>query len=462
MLTLIIYYISKLKDFWRDSSMNAVVVAVLLMLVLSLLRVNIIIALMIGALAGGLTGGLGLGETVKAFTDGLGGNATVAVSYALLGAFAAALTKTGLPDAMVEASVKLIGKKEDSRKKALSKVLIVLIILIISCFSQNVVPVHIAFIPVLIPPLLKIFNELEMDRRLVACVMTFGLTAPYIVLPVGFGQIFQGMLRDNMASAGLKVPLSDIPYALIIPTAGMVVGLILSVIVFRKPKKYETKEIAGLSSSPYTKKSIAIALFSIAVSLAVQLYLSQVLGVEGMIMGALAGLFTLFISGVMKRNEADKLITDGMILMAFIGFVMLVAAGFSNVLNKTGDVASLVKASTGFIGHSQSLGALLMLIVGLLITMGIGSSFATVPVITTIFVPLCAQLGFSPMATIAVIGAAAAVGDAGSPASDSTLGPTSGLSADGQHHHIWDTCVPTFIFYNIPLVIFGWIAAVVL
>ncbi|MCI3987798.1 sodium:proton antiporter, partial [Bacillus vallismortis] len=78
-----------------------------------------------------------------------------------LGAFAASLTKTCLPDAMVEASVKLIGNKEYTRKKALSKVLIVLIILIKSCFSQNVVPVHIAFIPVLITPLLKIFNELE-------------------------------------------------------------------------------------------------------------------------------------------------------------------------------------------------------------------------------------------------------------------------------------------------------------
>lgn len=235
--------------------MNAVVIAVLLMLVLSLLRVNIVIALIIGALAGGLTGGLGLGETVKAFTEGLGGNATVAVSYAMLGAFAAALTKTGLPDAMVEASVKLIGNKEDTRKKALSKVLIVLIILIVACFSQNVVPVHIAFIPVLIPPLLKIFNELEMDRRLIACVITFGLTAPYIVLPVGFGQIFQGMLKDNMADAGLNVPLGDIPYALIIPVAGMVVGLILSVIVYRKPKVYETKEISGVKASPYTKKA---------------------------------------------------------------------------------------------------------------------------------------------------------------------------------------------------------------
>ena len=49
--------------------------------------------------------------------------------------------------------------------------------------------------------------------------------------------------------------------------------------------------------------------------------------------------------------------------------------------------------------------------------------------------------------------AAAALGDAGSPASDTTLGPTSGLNADGQHDHIWDTCVPTFIAFNIPLMI---------
>lgn len=181
-----------------------------------------------------------------------------------------------------------------------------------------------------------------------------------------------------------------------------------------------------------------------------------------MIFGALSGLAVLFLSGAMKRGEADELITNGMNMMAFIGFVMLAAAGFANVLEKTGDVKALVEASTGFISNNQVIGALLMLIVGLLITMGIGSSFATIPIIATIFVPLCMQLGFSPMATIAIIGTAAALGDAGSPASDSTLGPTSGLNADGQHHHIWDTCVPTFIFYNIPLILFGWIAAIVL
>lgn len=442
--------------------MNAVVIAVIVMLILSLLRVNVVLALIVGALAGGLTGGLGLGQTVSVFTEGLGGNATVAVSYALLGAFAVALTKTGLPDAMVEAAVKLIGKEGDTRRKTLSKALIVFVILIISCMSQNVVPVHIAFIPVLIPPLLKILNELQVDRRLIACAMTFGLTAPYILLPVGFGQIFQGILKDNMKDAGLSVTLADIPIAMIIPIVGMIAGLAVAAFVYRKPRTYEMKEIAGQKSASYTKKSLSIAVLAIAVSLSVQLYLSQSLDVDGMIFGALSGLAVLFLSGAMKRGEADELITNGMNMMAFIGFVMLAAAGFANVLEKTGDVKAIVEASTGFISNNQVLGALLMLVVGLLITMGIGSSFATIPIIATIFVPLCMQLGFSPMATIAIIGTAAALGDAGSPASDSTLGPTSGLNADGQHHHIWDTCVPTFIFYNIPLILFGWIAAIVL
>ncbi|NVO99748.1 sodium:proton antiporter, partial [Photobacterium damselae subsp. damselae] len=65
-------------------------------------------------------------------------------------------------------------------------------------------------------------------------------------------------------------------------------------------------------------------------------------------------------------------------------------------------------------------------------------------------------------ATIAIVGTAAALGDAGSPASDSTLGPTSGLNADGQHEHIWETVVPTFIHYNLPLIAAGWIASMIL
>ena len=46
--------------------MNAVVAAVGLMLVLSLLRVHVVVSLIIGAVVGGLIAGLGIETTIKA------------------------------------------------------------------------------------------------------------------------------------------------------------------------------------------------------------------------------------------------------------------------------------------------------------------------------------------------------------------------------------------------------------
>jgi putative amino acid transporter len=181
-----------------------------------------------------------------------------------------------------------------------------------------------------------------------------------------------------------------------------------------------------------------------------------------MIFGALSGIVLLYFSGQLKLKSSDAVLTEGMKMMSYIGFVMISAAGFAAVMRETGEVETLVKDSAAFIGNSTALGVLLMLVIGLLVTMGIGSSFSTIPIITTIFVPLAGELGLSVMATIALIGTAAALGDAGSPASDSTLGPTSGLNVDNQHNHIWDTCVPTFLHYNLPLIAFGFIAAMVL
>ena len=63
-------------------------------------------------------------------------------------------------------------------------------ILAMSVMSQNLIPVHIAFIPLIIPPLLTVMNKLRIDRRLVACVLTFGLVTTYMWIPVGFGSIF--------------------------------------------------------------------------------------------------------------------------------------------------------------------------------------------------------------------------------------------------------------------------------
>lgn len=129
---------------------------------------------------------------------------------------------------------------------------------------------------------------------------------------------------------------------------------------------------------------------------------------------------------------------------------------FALALSRSGLPDSLVNSVVHLIGDSKALAALLMLLVGLFVTVGIGSSFSSVPVLAMIYVPLCVQFGFSQLATIALIGTAAALGDAGSPGSDSTLGPTACLGVDGQHDHIWDTVVPTFIHFNIPLGIFGW------
>ncbi|HFJ9316486.1 TPA: Na+/H+ antiporter family protein [Bacillus tropicus] len=439
--------------------MNAVLVAVAAMLLLSLLRVQVIVAIIVGALTGGIIGGLGISETINTFTTGLGNSAPIALSYAMLGGFAISLSKTGLPDAMIQTALKWIGNEQDTKKQVYSKILILFIILTMACFSQNVIPVHIAFIPILIPALLKVLNELKVDRRLVTCIITFGLITPYMWVPAGFGKIYHDVLQTNAAQSGLTFDVALIPKAKTIPAIGMIIGLCVAVfITYRKPRTYETEQIHTTENEivPYTKRSITFGLVSILATLTVQL------ATESMIFGALAGIIVLSVSGSLPLKEADAILTSGMRMMSFIGFVMIAAAGFGAVLRKTGHVESLVQTSAHIIGNNKPLAAFLMLVIGLLVTMGIGSSFSTIPILTTIFVPLCIQLGFSPMATIAIIGTAGALGDAGSPASDSTLGPTSGLNADGQHHHIWDTCVPTFLHYNIPLLIFGFIAAITL
>jgi putative amino acid transporter len=439
--------------------MNAVVLAVAVMLVLSLLRIHVVVALLVGALTGGFIAGMGLTETINVFTEGLGSNAVIALSYALLGSFAVALSRTGLPALMVNKAIVLVGKEGETRKKSLSKVLILFVILMISSFSQNLIPVHIAIIPIFIPPLLHVLNELQLDRRLVATVITFGLITPYMWFPVGFGGIFHEILQTNMKDSGLTIKMDQIPAAMTIPSLGMIAGLLIAVfITYRKPRSYENKVVGSSDSEAavYTKRSIITAVLAIAATLFVQLK------TDSMIFGALSGIVLLYFSGQLKLKSSDAVLTEGMKMMSYIGFVMISAAGFAAVMRETGDVETLVKDSVAFIGNSTALGVLLMLVIGLLVTMGIGSSFSTIPIITTIFVPLAGELGLSVMATIALIGTAAALGDAGSPASDSTLGPTSGLNVDNQHNHIWDTCVPTFLHYNLPLIAFGFIAAMVL
>lgn len=446
--------------------MNAVLLSLAILFGLSMLRVHVVLAMLTATVVGGLAGGLSMSRVLDVFGEGLKDNAGIALSYALLGAFAAGLTETGLPDKLVRGAVSLVqGKDSTKAPRAAARYLVLAAIALIACMSQNAVPVHIAFIPVLIPPLLVLFNSLHIDRRAVACALTFGLITPYMLLPVGFGAIFHDTVAGNITKNGLAVDASLLPRAMLIPAIGMVIGLIVSLAVsYRKPRQYTTIEgatQAGSASIPgqdgETNKWAAWSgLAAIAAMLTVQL------STGSMIYGAAAGLAILILSRVIPWSRADRVLTDGMRSMAYIGFVMMSASGFGAVLRDTGHIETLVRASVEAVGDNRAIAALLMLAIGLLVTLGIGSSFSTIPIIATVFVPLCIGLGFSPLATVALIGTAGALGDAGSPASDSTLGPTAGLNADGQHDHIWDTCVPTFLHYNVPLLIAGFIAAMVL
>jgi predicted histidine transporter YuiF (NhaC family) len=440
--------------------MNAVIVGVMLMLILTLCRINVIVAMTVSAILAGLTAGLGLSQTVNAFNDGLSGGAEIALSYAMLGAFAVAISKSGLTRILASKLLKQVNENSHKGETTLSY-LILSIILLCAISSQNLIPVHIAFIPILIPPLLVVFNKLRLDRRAIACILTFGLATSYMVLPYGFGGIYlYSILHKNLTENGLEIVNTQVPMAMIIPAIGMFFGLWVAVFIsYRKRRSYESHSLTEQQQEvviKQPKKVLAVGITAVLCSLVAQ-------NISGsMILGGLVGvaIFTLF--GVVKLEQNGDVFSKGIAMMAMIGFIMISAQGFASVMKATGDVASLVSSAAGMIEGNKPLAAALILLVGLLITMGIGSSFSTVPIIATLFVPLCMELNFSVMATAALVGTAGALGDAGSPASDSTLGPTSGLNADGQHDHIWDSVVPTFIHFNIPLLVAGWVAAMVL
>lgn len=431
--------------------LNPVIISVLVMIVLSLLNLNVILAILIAATTAGISAGMSLQDTMGILIKGMGGNSETALSYILLGALAVAISKTGLADILSKKIAKLVKQR---------KTLFILLIAFVSCFSQNLIPVHIAFIPIIIPPLLELMNRLKIDRRAVACALTFGLETPYIALPVGFGLIFHNIIRDQMIANGISITTDMVWKALWLPSVGMLVGLLIAVFfTYRKPREYKDIEL-------YDSKQVDIeevkmnrtqwlALAAAGVAFTIQLM------TKSLPLGALGGIIFMVVTGAIKWKEIDKLMNEGVIMMAFIAFVMLIAAGYGSVLRETGAIETLVKIVAVSIGGNKILGAILMLFVGLFVTIGIGTSFGTVPVLAAIYCPLAQSLGFSVLGITALIGVAGALGDAGSPASDTTLGPTSGLNADNQHNHIWDTCVPTFIHFNIPLIIFGVITALI-
>lgn len=431
-----------------DLILNPVIISIIFLFVLCLCRVNVLLSIIISTIIAGLISGMHLTDIMNTFISGMGGNSETALSYILLGAFAAAMNHTGLTDIISTKIIDFVNNK---------KFILISILVLISMASQNIIPIHIAFIPILIPPLIHTMNMMKIDRRAISCVLAFGLKTPYIMIPAGFGLIFQNLIAENMIQNDMPVAKSDVWHYTWILGLGMFVGLLIALFIsYRKPREYkdiqinETKEVdLKLNYKHY------ITIVATLVTFGVQIL------THSLPLGALCGLGIIFSLGAVKHNKMDKLMDEGIYMMGYVAFIMLVASGFATVLKSTGGIETFVNSAVNILPECHILTAFIMLLVGLVITMGIGTSFGTIPILAVVFIPVFIKMGFNIGQAIVVLAAAAALGDAGSPASDTTLGPTAGLNVDGQHNHIWDTCVPTFLHFNIALIVFAIIGVIV-
>ena len=421
---------------------NPALLSVLLLCILCVRKINVLLSIIIATLCAGLLSGMNIKHVMDVFISGMGGNSETALSYILLGAFAATMAHSGFTDVISNKITNIVSGK---------KLVLFSIIALIAMASQNIIPIHIAFIPIIIPPLLSVMNSLKIDRRAVACTLAFGLKMPYIAIPVGFGLIFQNLIADNMIQNGVNVLREDVWKSTLILGVGMLVGLLVALFIsYRKPRIYENKNIANnnLKEVKFRKRHWIIILAAIATFI-VQLF------TKSLPLGALVGLGIIFTCRVIPQDKMDHMMNEGIYLMGYVAFVMLVAAGFASVLKETGAIETLVNLILNYLPQNIILTSLIILVLGLFITIGIGTSFGTIPIIAVLFVPVCVKMGFNPEQIIILVAAAAALGDAGSPASDTTLGPTAGLNADGQHNHIFDTCIPTFLHFNTALILFA-------
>ncbi len=422
--------------------LNPAFFSVVLLCLLCVRKVNVLLAIIISTIVAGLLSGMDINNIMNVFISGMGGNSETALSYILLGAFAATMAHSGFTDVISNKIAKIVfGKKS----------LLLIILCFIAMASQNIIPIHIAFIPIIIPPLLKVMNDMKLDRRAVACVLAFGLKMPYIAIPIGFGLIFQNLIADNMIQNGIGILRADIWKFNVILGIGMFVGLLTAILIsYRKPRIYKEKNIINNNIQDVKfKLSHWFIIFAAAATFVVQLI------TKSLPLGALVGLGIIFSCRVIPQEKMDKMMNEGIYLMGYVAFVMLVAAGFASVLKETDSIQTLVNMVINYLPQNIILTSLILLILGLFITIGIGTSFGTIPIIAVLFIPICVKMGFNPAQIAILISAAAALGDAGSPASDTTLGPTSGLNADGQHNHIFDTCIPTFLHFNIALILFA-------
>lgn len=166
-------------------------------------------------------------------------------------------------------------------------------------------------------------------------------------------------------------------------------------------------------------------------------------------LGTLVGIALLLLFRVAPWKDFEKICASGIKGFGSVAFILMATAGFAAVFRKYGQVHALIFMMSNLINGNQLIGTLMVLFLGLIITIGIGSGFAAIPIISTIIVPMCARMNFGEAEIILIITVSVALGDGVTPASSQTLLSTAVLNLDGEHDHIRDTCMPIFLCYVI-------------
>ena len=95
-----------------DFITNPIIASVVVLCVLCLLKVNVLISLLIAAIFGGILGNMSISDVMSTLIGGMGGNSETALSYILLGAFATAVTHTGLAPILSRKIASAISQKK--------------------------------------------------------------------------------------------------------------------------------------------------------------------------------------------------------------------------------------------------------------------------------------------------------------------------------------------------------------
>lgn len=348
---------------------NPVFASVVIMLVLCVLHVNVYLAIIIAAVICGLMGGAPLTEIISLFASGISSHGENAIIFIILAAIASAIVASGMSDAMAPRVSKILGQRPW---------LLLVGLIIIAALCETVITFGATFVFIIIPPLLTVFNRYSVDRRKVATAIMCGLQIGYVCIPIGYGAVFQDMVAGVMSDCGIEITYLEVAATTWPIFLAMVVAAVVVAVIYRKPRTYTP--VPGITAPAETDGAQTDELppweFKHTMGIVAAFATPVVQLITGsIVLGGLTALALILIFRVASIKSLDEHIYKGMKDVAAVVFVMAAGTGYANVSNTYGDVNGLVNSIVNMLGSSKLVGAFAMLVLGLIVTLGIGTSW---------------------------------------------------------------------------------------